>query len=282
MPIVNQPLSFLFSFAFAGALYFLLGAYFWKSRWAALGAPEISEKAARLEKIAIGLALFIHATALRQALFGQEGMQFSFSLAFSLMAWLATLMYWLESFQVRMDGMQAVILPAASFAAFFPVIFPESHPVTHIATLGFRLHFLAAMLAYGLFALAAAHALFMALLEKRLRHAPASRLIARMPPLLALETLLFRMLNIAFMLLTLALFSGLLYSEKIFGRALTWDHKTIFGILAWCVFAVLLAGRHIYGWRGRQALKWTFSGFGILLLAYVGSHFVLEVILQRL
>jgi ABC-type uncharacterized transport system permease subunit len=46
-------------------------------------------------------------------------------------------------------------------------------------------------------------------------------------------------------------------------------------------FGLLLAGRRLYGWRGRTALRWTLTGFVLLILAYVGSRFVLEVILQR-
>ena len=43
----------------------------------------------------------------------------------------------------------------------------------------------------------------------------------------------------------------------------------------------LLAGRWRYGWRGRTAVRWTLGGFVLLVLAYVGSRFVLEVVLQR-
>ena len=42
-----------------------------------------------------------------------------------------------------------------------------------------------------------------------------------------------------------------------------------------------LAGRWRYGWRGRTALRWTLAGFAMLFLAYVGSRFVLEVLLGR-
>ena len=59
------------------------------------------------------------------------------------------------------------------------------------------------------------------------------------------------------------------------------DHKTVFAVLSWLIFAWLLAGRWRYGWRGRTALRWTLSGFVMLLLAYVGSRFVLEVLLAR-
>jgi ABC-type uncharacterized transport system permease subunit len=51
--------------------------------------------------------------------------------------------------------------------------------------------------------------------------------------------------------------------------------------MSWATFAALLAGRHLYGWRGRTALRWTLTGFVMLLFAYVGSRFVLEVILAR-
>jgi ABC-type uncharacterized transport system permease subunit len=102
-----------------------------------------------------------------------------------------------------------------------------------------------------------------------------------LPPLLTLETLLFRLIGAAFVFLTLTLITGIAFSETLFGRALRADHKTVFAVLSWLIFAWLLAGRWRYGWRGRTALRWTLSGFVMLLLAYVGSRFVLEVLLQR-
>ena len=77
----------------------------------------------------------------------------------------------------------------------------------------------------------------------------------------------------------IALVSGVFFSESLFGKALSFNHKTVFAILSWLIFAALLAGRHLRGWRGRVALRWTLAGFVALLLAYVGSRFVLEVIL---
>ena len=85
-----------------------------------------------------------------------------------------------------------------------------------------------------------------------------------------------------FILLTLALGSGMLFSELIFDKAMSADHKSVFGLASWLVFAALLAGRLIYGWRGRTALRWTMTGFMFLLLAYIGSRFVSEVLLGRI
>ena len=60
-----------------------------------------------------------------------------------------------------------------------------------------------------------------------------------------------------------------------------WDHKTVLSLLAWGVFAALLAGRHWRGWRGRSATGWLYAGATLLLLGYVGSRFVFEVLLGR-
>jgi ABC-type uncharacterized transport system permease subunit len=121
----------------------------------------------------------------------------------------------------------------------------------------------------------------MAVVERSLHRGRISPLLAGLPPLLTMEALLFRLIHVAFVLLTLTLVSGIFFSESLFGKALSFNHKTLFAIISWVIFAALLIGRHLRGWRGRLALRWTLSGFAALLLAYIGSRFVLEVILGR-
>jgi ABC-type uncharacterized transport system permease subunit len=98
---------------------------------------------------------------------------------------------------------------------------------------------------------------------------------------MTMEHILFRIIKVGFALLTLTVFSGLFFSQTLFGRALFWDHKTFFGILSWIMFAGLLVARWHSGLRGLNAIRWVLGSFGVLLLAYVGSRFVLEVLLQR-
>ena len=96
-----------------------------------------------------------------------------------------------------------------------------------------------------------------------------------------MEKLLFRMIGFGFVLLSLTVLSGIVFSEQLFGQALKWDHKSVFTLASWLLFACLLAGRHLRGWRGKTALSFTLAGFATLLLAYVGSRFVFEVVLHR-
>jgi ABC-type uncharacterized transport system permease subunit len=161
-----------------------------------------------------------------------------------------------------------------------PALFPGLAAAgAHADAPAFRLHLALAMVAYSLFVIALLHATLMAVVERRL-HQKGS-FFAGLPPLLTLEQLLFRVIAAAFVFLTLTLATGIVFSETLFGRALRADHKTVFALLSWLTFGLLLAGRVVYGWRGRTALRWTLSGFVLLVFAYVGSRFVLEVLLNR-
>lgn len=266
----------------AALLYAVLGFHFWHTRWHDSGKPLDPLPMQRWERIAIAAALTIQGLGLHDGLFATGALRFSFSLALSLMLWLAVLIYWLESFQSRMDGMQPMVLPLAAISAILPVIFPQTHEIGHANAFGFKVHFLTAMLAYSLFTLSAMHALFMGFVEQKLHRRALNKHQASLPSILSMEALLFRMIGVAFLLLTLTLISGSLFSEQIFGKALVFDHKTLFAFASWMIFAALLFGRIKYGWRGRIALRWTLAGFLLLILAYIGSRFVSEVLLGRI
>ncbi|MDR1994482.1 cytochrome c biogenesis protein CcsA [Azonexus sp.] len=265
----------------AALIYGGLGLHFWNTRWRESEKQCVTCPMLGWERSAIAGALIIHAWGLYNGLFAEMGMRFSFSFALSLMMWLAVLIYWLESFMARMEGLQPMVLPLAAACTILPVLFPYVHLVAHAEATGFKLHFLTAMLAYSLLTLSALHAIFMGFIENALHKRSLKRSLASLPPLMAMESLLFRMLTVGFALLTLTVGSGVLFSKALFGKPLSIDHKTLFAFASWGIFATLLIGRHAWGWRGKRALRWTLAGFSLLILAYVGSRFVGEVILHH-
>ncbi len=269
----------------AAVLYLALAARLWQTRWRRQKTLPAPTGLGVVERVLLLAALLVHGLTLHSAIFA-GGMHatvvhFGFAIALSFMLWLAIALYWIESFYARIDGLLAIGLPAAAMATLLQGLVPEHHVLVNAGSAAFRLHLLVAMLAYSLFTLAALHALLMSIVKKSLHRGQFSPLLSSLPPLLTMESLLFRVIHIAFVLLTLTLISGFAFSETLFGKALTLNHKTIFAILSWLIFAGLLLGRHLRGWRGRTALLWTQAGFVALLLAYVGSRFVLEVILSR-
>ncbi|MCK9258410.1 MAG: cytochrome c biogenesis protein CcsA [Azoarcus sp.] len=262
-------------------LYAGLGAWFWRT--CALTAPSDQKRQCMSgrERLVLLLALLIHGAALHTALFPGSEMRFGFGVALSLMVWLAICFYWIETLYTRLDGLHAAVLPAGVVSCLLPLIFPGEHVLTNATSPAFRAHFIIAMLAYSLFTLAALHAMLMAIAERQLHSARFSRILSGLPPLLTMEALLFRLIGIAFVLLTLTLVSGIVFSESLFGKAFRLDHKTVFAIISWLLFGTLLFGRRVWGWRGKQALRWTLAGFVTLMLAYVGSRFVIEVLLHH-
>lgn len=277
-------------YALTAAAYAALGIHFWRTRWSATPGPE---HLTRGERFAIMLPLAAQSALLYDAVFGQAGLRFGFGHALSATLWIAVLFYWLANNFYGLAGMLALVLPAAAVSVLLPAVFPGMQTPAYTQSVEFRIHLALAMLAYGLFTIAALHAMLMAMVERRLhraRQVGAAAALGRealsgpfsaLPPLLTLEALLFRILWLGFVMLTLTLLTGIAFSEEVFGQALRFNHKTLFGILSWVVFGALLAGRSLWGWRGRRALRWTMTGFVVLLLAYVGSRFVMEVLLAR-
>ncbi|MEN5065489.1 cytochrome C assembly family protein [Achromobacter aegrifaciens] len=269
----------------AALAYAVLGGSLW-IRLARGGGVEQTGKIARLCLLG---ALVLHGIGLQQSMLGAQHLFIGWALALSAAIWLGMVVFWLESLLVRIDGLQLLLLPAATIASGLAAIFPQGQFVPHANDAWLRVHLLIALAAYGLITIAALHAMMMALLDRHLHRpleAPAERSIVgrvldSQPPLLVQEQLLFRIIWIGFIVLTLAVGTGSVASMKLTGKILPFDHKTVFTLLSWLTFGVLLAGRHIWGWRGRVALRWTLTGFGFLILAYTGSRFVLEMILHR-
>ncbi len=234
------------------------------------------------------VALAVHGMLLHETIFPATSMTFGFAYALSAMLWLGVGIYWIESLFFSLAGLGLLVMPVALIGSLLPLAFPGMQILGYAASPLFKLHFAIANVAYGLFTLAAFHAILMLAAERRLhtinRPAESGRLgrwLDLLPPLLTLEKLLFRLIGAGFVLLTLTIASGMLFSEQLFGRAFHVDHKTVFAILSWAMFGGILIGRRFYGWRGRVALRWVMAALTTLMLAYVGSRFVLEVILHR-
>ncbi|WP_020651974.1 cytochrome C assembly family protein [Massilia niastensis] len=209
-----------------------------------------------------------------------------FAIMLSSALWVSVAAYWIENRNFALDGLRRLVMPFAFGAALLPMLFPGSLMPLAGKSPAFAWHIAVAVLAYSTLTIAAFHAVLMALQEARLHTRTASRgwfgsALDQLPALLTMEKLLFRVIWIGFVLLSLTVLSGIVFSEQVFDRPLLLDHKSVFALLSWALFAALLAGRKWQGWRGKTALRFTLAGFATLALAYVGSRFVMEVVLHR-
>jgi len=230
-------------------------------------------------------AWLLHAAALWSDVFAHGTVRFGFAQMLSAALWLSVLAYWIENRNFALDGLRRLVMPCAAAVAVLPLAFPGSVTSLHGMAPALGWHVAISILAYSTLTIAAFHAVLMALQESSLHTRSArNRLwgaLEQLPALLTMEKLLFRLIWIGFILLTLTVLSGIVFTEQLFGIVLKWDHKTVFTLLSWVLFAALLAGRRWRGWRGKTALRFTLAGFATLVLAYVGSRFVLEAVLHR-
>lgn len=242
-------------------------------------AAAASRFGPRATRLALGIAWLLHALTLGWSLGGGTP-RFGFAPAISVTAWLVLTVYGIENRMYPQLRVRRVLAALGAAAVLLAILFPGS-PLHVSASPWLPLHLALGIASYGLFGAAVVHAWLMTRAEKQIR-------LATEPqggvPLLTLERLTFRFVTAGFVLLSATLLAGILFSETLYGtssRGLRWDHKSVFSVLAWVSFAVLLLGRARFGWRGRTARRVLYAGAALLMLAYVGSRFVLEVVLGR-
>lgn len=224
-----------------------------------------------------GVAL--HAAVLYPLLITANGLDLGFFKAASLVGWLTALLLLLSSLKRPLENLGIILLPMAALTIALMFAYPAPHMLSGTGGWQLDLHILLSILAYSLLVIAALQSLVLAFQDHQLRNKHPGGLLRALPPLQVMEALLIQLITAGFIMLSLALLTGIFFLEDIFAQHLV--HKTLLSIVAWLVFAVLLWGHWRFGWRGRTAIRGTLGGFIFLMLAYFGSKLVLEILLGR-
>ena len=263
--------------AFPAAFFYFVGGL---STGLRLFGAEDSWRPPRALGIALGFAgLLLHGAFLYLELFTAGGLNLSFFNAVSLAAWTVAGLLLISALSKPVENLAILALPLAALTVLVDLRFPGSRLLAEDSGWALRVHVLTSMLAYSLLTLASVQAILLAVQDTHLRRHHPGGFIRALPPLQTMESLLFEMIGLGFVLLSVALITGFIYLEDMFAQHLV--HKTVLSIVAWIAFAMLLWGRYRFGWRGRKAIRWTLVGFAVLMLAYFGSKAVIELILKR-
>lgn len=241
------------------------------------GEPYAQVKAPLVAAAAIALAC--HAAVNLQLLFVAGGLDLSFFKVASAIAWFIALIALVSSLRAPVDKLLIPVYSVAGLALASLMLFGTATNTSSVFGPGVATHILLSILAYSVMTLAACQAVTLGIQNHELKAHHTRGLLNALPPLQTMEQLLFDIVWAGMILLTLSILSGILFLDDLFAQHLA--HKTFFAIVAWFIFAALLWGRHQLGWRGQTAIRWTLGGFIVLMLAYFGSKFVLELILQR-
>ena len=264
---VLTPLAILLSVPSVVALACYVGASMPSERFS-----ESLRKALLVAWIAQGLSIVIDLAGIGSNI---PGARFGFAPALSVTLWLVLGVYELESRFVPLPGVRRALAWCGIVVIVLAWIYPgQVH--AQAASIWAPLHWLLGIASYGLFGAAVLHALLLNRAERQMRRTAMTVPISPGLPLLRLERLTFRFVGAGFVVLSAAIVLGAWFNQP-----WHWDQKIVFSLLGWLVFAGLLAGRRAFGWRGRAATRGVYAGAAFLLLAYVGSRFVIEVLMRQ-
>lgn len=224
-------------------------------------------------------AVTFHAIFLYSTIFTPQGIDIGFFSALTFTAWLMATLLVIASFSLPISCLGLLVHPFALITLIFRAMSEQQHLLTDLLAPGLQTHILFSLLAYSLLSIAVAQALLLYIQDKYLHNKHPSGFLHSLPSLEAMETLLFRLIALGVIALSISLLSGFIYLDDMFAQHLV--HKTILSLIAWSIFVILLWGHYRFGWRGKIAIRWSMSGFTLLMLAYFGSKFVIELVLQQ-
>jgi ABC-type uncharacterized transport system permease subunit len=225
------------------------------------------------------IASLLHLAAFYQNSFAPQGIDIGFFSILSLVGWLIGLLLILSALQRPVECLGIIVFPFAALSLALHEVFNQPHYLTSNLAAGLEFHILTSILAYSMLSIAVVQAILLYIQDRHLHNKHPGGFVRALPPLETMESLLFSMIGLGFTVLTISLISGLFYLENILAQHLV--HKTVLSFGAWLLFGILLWGRFQFGWRSRTAIRWTISGFILLMLAYFGSKFVIELVLNR-
>ncbi len=258
----------------------LIAACLYTSATAYQGLRITQRKVADKRLLALlgGVALLFHGASLFAQMYHSGGLVLDFFYAASLIAFAVIALTLIACLRIPIENLLLLLFPLGALTVVLAHFMPSGTTQLIDEEPGILLHILLSIIAYGMLTIAVFQSLLVLLQDHQLKNKQPSGLIKNFPPLQTMESLLFSFLWTGWVLLSLSLFSGALFINDLFAQHLA--HKTILSCFAWVVFAVLLWGRHQLGWRGHKAIRWTLTGFCLLMLAYFGSKLVREFILH--
>ncbi|GAB2781281.1 inner membrane protein YpjD [Halomonas shantousis] len=256
------------------AIVFYLGAGSWQGLALARRAPP---RPALVRGIGL-LAVACHAVVVAISVLGTAGLHLGLFESASLIGWLIAVLLLVVSLIKPVLNAAVGLFPLAA-ATVLAVVGLPSPAVESGLSAGIIFHILTSIVAFSLFAIAAVQAVLLAFQNQALKRRHTRGIVQVLPPLTSMERLLFELIWSGMLLLSASIISGFIFLDNLFAQHLV--HKTVLSLIAWLIFAGLLAGRHWLGWRGMRAVRWTLGGCAALLLAFFGSKFALQIIFQQ-
>ncbi|NND01011.1 MAG: cytochrome c biogenesis protein CcsA [Gammaproteobacteria bacterium] len=226
--------------------------------------------------ITAGIAALVHIAYVLNTSQNDGAVNFSVSSMTTLVSAMLVSIYLLGCLAMPIKRLGILVFPLTAASLLFSYFWRSEANYLHHYSDAFTAHILISLLAYSLLTIATIEALLYVYQERQIKNHTTSTMLLALPPLQTMEILLFRLVDVSFVLLTLTLLSGALFSQQIFGQPFEFKHHTVLAVLGWAVFAILLFKRYRSGLRGSEAVIWIIAGFLLIQLGYFGTKIIAE------
>lgn len=258
----------------------LLAALFYTLGTVLQGQTLVSHKDNRQHVMMLaGVALGLHLINVINVIYTDAGYNFGFFHIATLFSWVMAAIVVVSSLKKPLENLFLILFPIAILSILSAAFLPSYYEPQTSLTAGVALHSILGIVAFSLITIGAGQALLVAWLSRELKQHHFHPALKHIPPLQTMEALLFEIIRYGFIALLAVIVTGFIFMEDMFAQHLV--HKTSLTLISCVMFGVLLWGRHYRGWRGKTALRWILTAFVVLILAYFGSKFVLELLLDR-
>jgi cytochrome c-type biogenesis protein CcsB len=197
--------------------------------------------------------------------------------AISFFAWLTVLCYLVLEpllFKTRHFGVFGLMIPLASMAYTAKWISQDPRVLMpSLKSYWLVFHVTAMFISYALLALAFMFALLYLLRSRKLKLESINTRFN----LQFLDRVSYKLVLLAFPVLTLGIFLGAVWADQAWGRYWGWDPKEVWALITWLVYLAYLHFRLQRGWIGYRSALMNIIGFVSVLITFIGVNLLDEV-----
>ena len=136
------------------------------------------------------------------------------------------------------------------------------------------IHVFSALLGYSAITISAVYGLLYLLLYKEIKLNKFGLVFNRLPSLDVLETLSFYSAVIGFVLLSFAIFIGIIWLPKAFPKFSYADPKLIGTFTVWILYGIGITSKIFGKWQGKKVILLSVIGFVIAIMSTILSNFL--------
>lgn len=197
----------------------------------------------------------------------------------AFLSWGLVLSYLIASRWYRANALKAFIFPIVFVLAAIAAIAPATpgrpdglnSPLQGVL---FPVHAGLILLAYSSFFIAFGAGLMYIIQERELKHKRLGTIFYRLPSLETCDAISFKAMAIGFLMLTLGIAAGLMWSRTRDGQYYHGDPVEIFTVFTWLIYLLLIQSRFSARWGGRAAALGSVVSFIIVVFSLVGVRYL--------